>query len=241
MTTDDPKTTGQHIVSAFDDDLIAVQAKISEMGGLAEELLSNALDAVENRDVELAQEVIGRDKRLDALEIELDELATTTIALRQPMAQDLRVLISGLKIGSTLERIGDLSKNIARRAVYLAESRPSRINASIVRMGQQTLGQVTEVLDAYVSRDTALAVAIWKRDVDLDETYNSIFREVVTYMMEDARMIGLGSQMLFIAKNLERIGDHTTHISESIYYIVEGEPLGDDRPKGEPIGLDFTL
>ena len=211
------------------------------MGGLAEELLSNALDAVQNRDIELAQEVIARDKRLDQLEVELDELATTTIALRQPVAQDLRVLISGLKIASTLERIGDLSKNIARRGVYLAEARPSRGASSIVRMGQQTLAQLTEVLDAYVSRDTALAVAIWRRDVELDETYNSIFREVVTYMMEDPRMIGLGSQLLFIAKNLERIGDHTTHISENVYYIVEGEPLGDDRPKGEPIGLDFTL
>lgn len=233
--------TGQHIVSRFDDDLIAIQAKISEMGGLAEELLSSALEAVETRDQSLAHEVIQRDKRLDELELELDEMATTTIALRQPMAQDLRVLISAIKIGSTLERIGDLSKNIARRAVYLAEARPARISSSIVRMGQQTLAQVTQVLDAYISRDTALAVAIWRRDVELDETYNAIFREVVTYMMEDARMIGLGSQLLFIAKNLERIGDHTTHISENVYYIVEGKPLGDDRPKGEPIGLDFTF
>lgn len=234
-------SNGQHIVSAFDGDLMAVQAKISEMGGLAEELLSNALDAVQNRDANLAQEVVARDKRLDQLEYELDELATNTIALRQPMAEDLRVLISGMKVATTLERVGDLSKNIARRAVYLAEARPARLSSSIVRMGQQTLSQVTEVLDAYVSRDTALAVAIWRRDVELDETYNAIFREVVTYMMEDPRMIGLGSQLLFIAKNLERIGDHTTHISEAIYYIVEGEPLGDDRPKGEPIGLDFTL
>ena len=234
-------STGQHIVSSFDGDLMTVQAKVSEMGGLAEELLSNALDAVQNRDAELAQEVVARDKRLDQLELELDALATNTIALRQPMAEDLRVLISAMKVATTLERVGDLSKNIARRAVYLAETRPSRITSSIARMGQQTLAQLTEVLDAYVSRDTALAVAIWRRDVELDETYNAIFREVVTYMMEDPRMIGLGSQLLFIAKNLERIGDHTTHISENVYYVVEGEPLGDDRPKGEPIGLDFTL
>ena len=233
--------TGPHIVSAFDGDLLTVQAKISEMGGLAEELLSNALEAVQNRDTELAQEVVARDKRLDQLEYELDELATQTIALRQPMAEDLRVLISAMKVATTLERVGDLSKNIARRAMYLAESRPARLSSSIVRMGQQTLAQLTEVLDAFVSRDTALAVAIWRRDVELDETYNAIFREVVTYMMEDARMIGLGSQLLFIAKNLERIGDHTTHISENIYYVVKGEPLGDDRPKGEPVGLDFTL
>ncbi len=229
---------GPHIVSAFDDDLIAVQARISEMGGLAEDLLSSALEAVKNRDPQLAQEVIARDKRLDALEVDVERLTTRVIALRQPMAGDLRILISALKMASTLERVGDLSKNIARRAVYLASARPVKISSSIVRMGTQTLGQLTEVLDAYTSKDTALAVAIWRRDVEIDEIYNSIFREVVTYMMEDPRTIGLGSQLLFIAKNLERIGDHTTHLAEMVYYIVEGEPLGDDRPKGEPIGLE---
>ena len=230
---------GPHIVSAFDDDLIAVQAKISEMGGLAEELLRNALEAVQNRDAELALKVRQRDKDLDALELELETMATRVIALRQPMAQDLRVLISALKIASTLERIGDLAKNIARRAAYLAQARPVKISHSIVNMGQATLAQLSEVLDAHGSRNAEQAVAIWKNDVKIDEMYNAIFREVVTYMMEDSRMIGLGSQLLFVAKNLERIGDHTTHVSEMIYYIVKGEPLGDDRPKGEPIGLDF--
>lgn len=229
-----------HIVTAFDDDLIAIQAKISEMGGLAEEILNNALEALKTRDADLARAAIERDKKLDALELELDELATTTIALRQPMAQDLRVLISALKIASILERIGDLAKNVAKRTIALLEAKPGRTSSSLVRMGQQTMSQLTEILDAYVSRDTDLAVAIWRRDAELDETYNAIFREVVTYMMEDPRMIGLGSQMLFIAKNLERIGDLTTHISENVHYIVEGTPLGDDRPKGEPIGLDFT-
>ncbi|WP_118135975.1 phosphate signaling complex protein PhoU [Oceanicella sp. SM1341] len=227
-----------HIVSAFDDDLLAVQAKISEMGGLCEELLSNALDAVENRDPKLAEEVILRDKRLDRLEFEVEELTTRIMALRQPMAQDLRVLISCLKMSATLERIGDLAKNIARRAIYLADQRPAKLSASVVRMGQRTLQQLNEVLDAYTSRDTALAVSVWRRDVEVDEIYNSLFREVVTYMMEDPRTIGLGSQFLFIAKNLERIGDHTTHIAEMVYYVVEGEPLGDDRPKGEPVSLD---
>lgn len=230
-----------HIVTAFDDDLIAIQAKISEMGGMAEEILSNALEALKNRDADLAQKAIERDTKLDALEIELNELATNTIALRQPMAQDLRVLISALKIASTLERIGDLAKNVAKRAIYLSEGKPGRTSSSLVRMGQQTMAQLTEILDAYVQRDTDLAVAIWRRDAELDETYNAIFREVVTYMMEDPRTIGLGSQLLFIAKNLERIGDHTTHVAENIYYIVKGEPLGDDRPKGEPIGLDLTF
>lgn len=230
---------GPHIVSSFDDDLMLLQAKIAEMGGLAEELLSQALDAVQNRDKELAQQVIDRDARIDALELEIEEMATTTIALRQPMAQDLRVLISALKISSTLERIGDLAKNISKRAMTISKTGPVAITSSIVRMGRATLAQLSEVLDAYTSRDTEKAVAVWRKDVDIDEMYNALFREVVTYMMEDSRMIGAGSQMLFIAKNLERIGDHTTHISEMIYYIQEGEPLGDDRPKGEPLGLDL--
>lgn len=229
---------GPHIVSSFDDDLVMIQAKISEMGGMAEELLSKALEAVEKRDMVLAQEVIDRDKRLDALEMEVEEMTTTVIALRQPMAQDLRVLISALKISSTLERVGDLAKNISKRAMTISKTGPVKVTTSIVRMGKATLAQLSEVLNAYSTRDTAKAVAVWRKDVDIDEMYNALFREVVTYMMEDSRMIGAGSQMLFIAKNLERIGDHTTHISEMIYYIQEGEPLGDDRPKGEPLGLD---
>lgn len=228
---------GPHIVSAFDDELIAIQAKLSEMGGLAEEVLSQALEAVRNRDPELAADVVARDKRIDKLEYDIESLTTRVLALRQPVAQDLRFLIAALKMSATLERVGDLSKNIARRAIYLAEDRPVRLSSSILRMGQQTLQQLTEVLDAQTSRDTALAVSVWRRDVELDETYNALFREVLTYMIEDPRMIGLGSQFLFIAKNLERIGDHTTHIAELVYYIVEGEPLGDDRPKGEPISI----
>ena len=231
----------RHITSAFDDDLISIQAKISEMGGLAEEILGTALDALANRDADMARAAIARDKRLDELEMELDDIATTTIALRQPMAQDLRTIITAMKIASTLERIGDLAKNIGKRAIAMAEGRPAKISRSIVTMGKNTLAQLNEVLNAFAAKDTDLAVEIWNRDIELDEAYNAIFREVITYMMEDPRAIGFGSQLLFIAKNLERIGDHTTHISEGIYYVVKGEPLGDDRPKGEPIGLDFTL
>ena len=228
-----------HIVSAFDDDLIHIQAKISEMGGLAEEQLLKALEAVRMGDTALAQQVIEMDERLDELELEVEEAATTTIALRQPMANDLRVVISALKIASTLERIGDLAKNISKRALTFSTKRPARITLSISAMGEKTLAQLSSVLNAYSSRNTEQAVAVWRKDVEIDEMYNAIFREVVTYMMEDNRTIGLGSQLLFIAKNLERIGDHTTHVSEMIYYIVEGKPLGDDRPKGEPHGLDL--
>ena len=228
-----------HIVSSFDEDLVQVQAKISEMGGLCEELLSKALESVQSRDVKLAREVIERDKALDALEAALEEQVVKVIALRQPMAADLRVLISALKISSTLERIGDLAKNIAKRAIPLSSTRQVKLTNSIVRMGRATLTQLSDVLNAHASRDVDLAIQIWNQDYEIDEMYNAIFREVVTYMVEDSRLIGVGAQLLFLAKNLERIGDHSTHISEMIHYMVTGKSLGDDRPKGEPTGIDF--
>ena len=228
-----------HIVASFDEDLVQIQAKISEMGGVAEEMLSKALESVQNRDAALASEVIDRDKALDAMEMELEEAVVRVIALRQPVANDLRVLIAAMKISSTLERIGDLAKNIAKRAIPLSAARPMRLTTSIARMGRETLAQLSAVLNAHASRDVDTAVQIWNQDYEIDEMYNAIFREVVTYMVEDSRLIGIGAQLMFIAKNLERIGDHTTHISEMVYYIVKGEPLGDDRPKGEPTGVDF--
>jgi phosphate transport system protein len=143
-----------------------------------------------------------------------------------------------MKLSTVLERVGDLSKNIARRSIHLAKYSPTSITASVVRMGRQALAQLTEVLDAWARRDVEGAVAVWRRDVEVDEAYNSLFREVITYMMEDPRTISIGSQLLFIAKNLERIGDHTTHVAEMVYYVEKGEPLGDDRPKGDPSGLE---
>jgi phosphate transport system protein len=185
--------------------------------------------------------VIARDEMLDRMEQELERLSIRTLALRQPMAVDLRETISALKIASTLERIGDLSKNIARRTQVLSRSQPIRVTAPVARMGRQTLVLLTEVLDAYAARDTALAIAVWRKDVEIDEMYNSLFRELVTYMVEDPRTITLCSQLMFVAKNLERIGDHATFIAEMIYYVVEGEHLEDDRPKGDPVDtlLDF--
>lgn len=228
-----------HIVSSFDEDLVQVQAKISEMGGLCEELLSKSLESVQIRDAKLARGVIERDKALDALESALEEQVVRIIALRQPMAADLRVLISALKIATTLERIGDLAKNIAKRAIPLSSTRQVKLTTSIVRMGRATLTQLSDVLNAHASRDVDVAIQIWNQDYEIDEMYNAIFREVVTYMVEDSRLIGVGAHLLFLAKNLERIGDHTTHVSEMIYYISTGAKLGDDRPKGEPTGLDF--
>jgi phosphate transport system protein len=236
-------TTVPHIVSAFDNDLQVLQSKIAEMGGLAEELLAHALEALQRRDETLAAQVMERDAELDRMESELERLSIRMLALRQPMAVDLRETISALKIASTLERIGDLSKNIARRTKLLTRSQPISLSAPVARMGRQTLIQLTEVLDAYAARDTALAIAVWRKDVEVDEMYNSLFRELITYMMEDSRTISLCSQLMFVAKNLERIGDHTTFIAEMTYYVVEGEKLGDDRPKGDPVDtlIDFDV
>ncbi len=229
-----------HIVAAFDEDLIQIQAKISEMGGLTEEMLSKALQSIQNRDAGLAQHVIERDEAVDAMESEIEEAVIRVIALRQPVAKDLRVLIAALRIAATLERIGDLSKNIAKRAVPLSAARPIRLTSSISRMGREALSQLSVVLNAHAARDVDAAVQVWNQDYEIDEMYNSIFREVVTYMVEDSRLIGVGSQLMFIAKNLERIGDHTTQISEMVYYIVKGESLGDDRPKGEPTAVSLV-
>ncbi|MFV0475333.1 MAG: phosphate signaling complex protein PhoU [Pikeienuella sp.] len=225
---------GEHIVSSFDDDLIELRARISEMGGLAENQLAMALDSMDKRNIELADQVIEKDKRIDALEMEVERLAISTIGRRQPMAQDLRLVVSTMKLSTTLERIGDLSKNIAKRGRALSAASPMSVSNSAVRMGRQVQEQLTEVLDAYIKSDVETAISVWRRDLEIDEAYNSMFREVVTYMIEDPRMITYGSQLLFIAKNLERIGDHATHIAEMIYYTVKGEPLGDDRPKGDP-------
>ena len=232
-----------HLLSGQQSDLELIGSKISEMGGLAEELLSHALEAVQRRDSDLAAQVVERDRALDRMESQLETMTMRSLAERGRTPEALRETIAALKVASTLERIGDLSKNIARRSQFLSRNQPVRVVAPVVRMGRQTLVQLTEVLDAYTARDTALAVSVWSRDIEIDEIYNSLFRELITYMMEDPRTITACSQLMFVAKNLERIGDHTTFIAEMAYYVVEGKPLGDDRPKGEPIDtlLDFDV
>ncbi|MEM7423286.1 MAG: phosphate signaling complex protein PhoU [Pseudomonadota bacterium] len=221
----------RHIVTAFDQDLRGISARIAEMGGLAEEQLSSAMEALRDRDSELANEVIEADRRLDAMEMALEKSALEIIALRQPMADDLREVVAALKIASTLERIGDLAKNIAKRTLILNQSEPLKVVSSVHRLGKQVQTLTAEALDAYTARDEALSVSVWKRDVEIDEMHNSIFRELITYMMEDQGTITLCSQLLFVVKNLERIGDHATFIAEMTYFVVKGLPLSDDRPK----------
>lgn len=205
---------------------------LAEMGGQAEDILFKALQALEVRNVALAEDVIQQDKQLDKMEMELEKLAFNTLSLHQPLLGDLRQTIASLKLASTLERIGDLSKNISRRSLSLFEERETRMTLPVVRMGRQALLQLNKILDAYIKKDVETAIGVWKSDVDVDSLHNSVVRELLTYMMEDPRNIGICTQLIFIAKNIERIGDHTTFIAEMIYYVHEGKPLEDKRPKG---------
>ncbi|MDQ7019205.1 MAG: phosphate signaling complex protein PhoU [Robiginitomaculum sp.] len=219
----------EHIVKSFDDELDELTAEVARMGGLAEKLLSDALDAVVSRDGALANDVIQRDKEIDALQLELERRVILLLALRQPMASDLRRTFSALKISGDLERIGDLAKNIAKRALILNEQRPMSLTRSVHRMGHVVSNMLKDVLDAYTTADVDLAIDVWRRDDEIDAHYNSLFRELLTYMMEDSKTITMCTHLLFMAKNLERIGDHSTNIAENVHYLVTGEELPDAR------------
>lgn len=225
-----------HIVSGFDDDLRELSRRVLEMGGLAEHQLKSALEALRTRDVETAAEVEKQDIRIDNAEAELEDKAIQTLVLRQPLARDLRETIAALKIASTLERTGDLAKSIARGVPIISAQPPIRVVQPLVQMGHDTRQLFGDVLDAYGTRDAEKATQVWNRDIEIDETYNSLFRAITTYMMEDPRTIGPCALLMAIAKNLERIGDHATFVAEMVYFIATGERLGDDRPKGDPVG-----
>lgn len=224
---------GSHIARVVDQDLESLAVTISQMGGLAEQLLTDAIEAIARRDSALAEATIAGDLRIDKMEREAENQSVRLLALRQPMAIDLRETVAALKIASDLERIGDLAKNIAKRALVLNREPPMRLTQSLARMGRQALSQLKSVLDAYAARDAAAAVEVWRSDDEIDEHYNSLFRELLTYMMEDPRTIGLCAHLLFVAKNIERIGDHATNVAETIYYLVKGEYLADERPKSD--------
>ena len=229
-----------HIVKSYDEELRRLNNMIVEMGGLAESQLGLAIEAVAKRDSELATHVIEGDTKVDELERELDNLAIRLLALRQPMARDLREIVSALKIGSDLERICDYAANVAKRSIALAQTPPVRPVYALPRMAQLAQALVKDVIDAYVERDADQALAVWVRDEELDEMYSSLFREFLTYMMEDPRNIGPGTHVLFMAKNIERIGDHATNIAENVYYLVHGTPLLDARPKGDKSSLEVV-
>ncbi|MDE2444566.1 MAG: phosphate signaling complex protein PhoU [Alphaproteobacteria bacterium] len=222
-----------HIVKAYDSDLAQLKSMLSEMGGMAEEQLAKAIDALIRRDLKLADSVIAADQLLDAKEIEVEERAVLTIAKRQPMAQDLRNVMVTIRIAADIERIGDLAKNIAKRSHAIYDGIPQRLTKGLERMGQLSQAQLKLVLDAFASSDADKAMDVWRHDEDIDALYNSIFRELLTYMMEDPRMIGACTHLLFATKNIERIGDHATNIAENIYYLVHGYMLKEQRPKND--------
>jgi phosphate transport system protein len=220
-----------HIVKAYDEDLANLKTMLAQMGGLAEDHLAKAIDALSKRDTKLADVVIAQDEKIDALELQLEERAILTIARRQPMARDLREIMVAIRISSDLERIGDLAKNVAKRVHAISDALPRKLSSGLTRMGRLSLEELKNVLDAYASMSDTKALEVWRGDEDLDALYNSIFRELLTYMMEDPRMIGLCTHLLFGAKNFERIGDHATNIAENIYYLVHGKAIKEERPK----------
>jgi phosphate transport system protein len=220
-----------HIMRAYDEDLLALRNMLSEMGGLAEQQVKSGIEALVKRDIRLADSVVLSDERIDAMEVAVEEKAVLTIAKRQPMAKDLRDIMVAIRIAIDLERIGDLAKNIAKRSHAIYDNIPRRLTKGLERMGQLSQAQLKLVLDAFATSDADKAMEVWRHDEDIDALYNSIFRELLTYMMEDPRMISSCTHLLFATKNIERIGDHATNIAENVYYLVHGKLLSEPRPK----------
>jgi len=223
----------EHTVRAFSDQLESLSTGVAQMGGLAETQFAEAIEAIAKRDMALADAAIAGDPRIDQLQQSIEDQAIRVLALRQPMAIDLRDTLAAIKIASELERVGDLAKNIAKRALVLNREPPIRLTSSLARMGRATLSQLKLVLDAYSDRNVAGAEAVWRQDNEIDEIYNSLFRELLTYMMEDPRTIGLCTHLLFVAKNIERCGDHATNVAETVYHMVSGGHLATERPKAD--------
>ena len=227
-----------HIVTAFDAELKDLQRMIAEMGGLAEKMQSDAIDAISRQDKRLAQQIVATDPRLDQLQREVEEKAILTIARRQPMAVDLRDVIATIRIANDLERVGDLVKNVAKRILAMeGQFPPQKLLAGLNHMSLMALGQFKAVIDAYTQRDAQAALAVWEHDGDIDNLYNSLFRELLTYMMEDPRNIGFCTHLLFSAKNIERIGDHATNIAETLNYVITGKAMAEERPKKDNSSL----
>ena len=223
----------EHTVRSYDRELDSLERLIAEMGGIAEKMVVEAVDALANSDTVLAHQVVAADPRLDALQREIEDLAVSTIAKRQPVAVDLRELIGAIRVAGDLERVGDLAKNIAKRTIKLGtESRVPRAIVGLRHMNEVATELMKDVLDAYAQRDAERAREVWERDVDLDALEDSVFRDLLTHMMEDPRNISFCAHLLFCSKNIERIGDHATNIAETVVYLVTGEPMPSERPRG---------
>lgn len=227
----------EHIIKSYDEELRRLNGTITQMGGLAESQLAAAIEAVVKRDSDLAADVVETDAKVDQLEHEVGLLVVRLLALRQPMARDLREILGALKIASDLERICDYAANVAKRSIALNQAPPVRPGFALPRMARLAQALIKDVLDAYVARDAEKALVVWARDEELDEMYSGLFRELLTYMMEDARNITASTHLLFMAKNIERIGDHATNIAETLYFVVHGTQLNQARPKGDRSSL----
>ena len=228
----------QHILSAFDRDLEGIQAMVVKMGGLVEAQLADAVNALEARDEDLATEVRKRDKTVDAMEEQINEEAARLIALRAPAASDLRIALSVIKISGNLERVGDYTKNIAKRTQILLQMQQIAGSSGALRRMAQAVGEMLkDAIDSYIQRDDKLAADVRARDLEIDQMYNALFREFLTYMLEDPRNITACMHLHFIAKNIERMGDLATAIAEQVIYLVTGEIPDDERPKSESVTL----
>ncbi|MGH2341610.1 phosphate signaling complex protein PhoU [Segnochrobactraceae bacterium EtOH-i3] len=228
----------EHIVVAYDDELRDLAGRIAEMGGLAERLVEQAVSALTRVDTGLAQRVILEDQRMDALQRAIEEKVISIIARRQPMARDLREVVGALRVSNDLERVGDLAKNIAKRVIAIeGHYHPKRLAFGVEHLSTLALEQMKQVIDAYTQKDLQAAEEVRNRDDEVDAIYTSLFRELLTYMMEDPRNITFCTHLLFCAKNIERIGDHATNIAETIHYLVTGIQITDDRPKQDDTSL----
>jgi len=233
----------EHTAKAFDVDLQALSRLVAEMGGLTEKQIADAVDALARRNRERPEEIVRADLGIDALQRDIEDRAVLTIARRQPMAVDLREILAALRLSNDLERIGDLAKNIAKRVLALdLDLHSPTVIRGVQHMGALVLSQLKQVLDSYAGRDVEKALAVWNGDEHIDAMCTSIFRELLTYMMEDPRTISSCIHLMFCAKNIERIGDHATNIAETVYYMIEGRSIPNQRPKGDTttlIGLRF--
>jgi phosphate transport system protein len=223
-----------HTARAFDSDLQETTRKVAEMGGLVEKQIADALRALLEHDRELAEQVIAADAAIDAMQQEVEEKAILTIARRQPMAVDLREIVGAMRVCNDLERIGDHAKHIGKRVVVLADDLyPQTLIRGVEHMADLVLAQIKQVLDAYAGRDLRSALAVWNNDEEVDALCVSLFRELLTYMMEDPRNISFCMHLMFCAKDIERMGDHATNIAETVYFMIEGRPIVESRPKGD--------
>ena len=229
-------TEALHTVKSYEEELKNLNSNIIKMGGFCEEALGKAIQAITRRNSDNAESVIQEDEKIDKIETMIEQQVVNLIALRQPMAIDLRETVTALKISSDLERIGDLAKNISKRTLLLNENLPKNLVDALIRVSTNVQKQLKAVLDAYLERSSAVAIKVWESDEQIDDLTNLCMNEVISYLKDNEQTLEDGTHLLFVTKNIERIGDHTTNVAEQVYFLVTGEYLEGDRPKGtEPI------